>query len=173
MRLMLQVGLVNRSSSSVAPQRVIDPGQLDVHKCYACGLKTKLEKMKEEIMQAVRVELQAVQEREVSKLVDVMRAELETFKVDIIRDLKKGKTVEKSAKRPTVEHAKISEGGDDSNEELPDDLDLGSTDGDVSYDSEDDIDSGEETPDEFLSPMAKSKNDVGPSGVTDKVIDLV
>ena len=52
-------------------------------------------------------------------------------------------------------------------------MDLRSTDGDASYDSEDDIDSGEATPDEFLPPLAKSKNDVGPSGVTDKVVDLV
>ena len=170
---MLQVGLVNRSSSSVAPQRVIDPGQLDVHTCYACGLKTMLGKMKEEIMQAVKVELQAAHDREISKFVEVMRAELETFKVYIIRDLNKGKIVETSAKCLIVEHSKVSEGGDDSNEELLEDFDLGSTDGDESYDSENDIDSGEETPDEFLPPMAQSKNEVRPSGVTDKCIDLV
>ena len=129
--------------------------------------------MKEEIMQAMRAELQAAQDLEISKFVDAIRAKLETFKIEIIRDLNKGTRVETSAKCPIVEHAKVSEGGDDSNEELPDDLDLGSIDGDESYDSEDDIDSGEETPDEFLPPMAKSKNKVGPSGVTDKCTDLV
>ena len=170
---MLQVGLVNRSSSSVAPQRVIDPVQSDVHTCCACGLKTELEKIKEDIMQAVRAELQAAQEREISKFVDVMRGELETFKVDILKELKKGKGVESSSKHPTVDHAKISEGGDDSNEELRGDLDLGSTDGDASYDIEDELDSGEETPEEFLPPMAKSTNDVGPSDVTDKVGPLL
>ena len=76
---MLQVGLVNRSSSSVARQRLIQPGQSDVHMCCACGLNTEPGKMKEEIMQAVRVELEPAHDREISKFVEVMRVELETF----------------------------------------------------------------------------------------------
>ena len=82
--------------------------------------------MKEEIMQVVKAELKAAHDREISKFVKVMRVKLETIKIEIIRDLKKGKGVDASAK-PHVEHADISEGDDDSNEELPDDLDLGST----------------------------------------------
>ena len=41
------------------------------------------------------------------------------------------------------------------------------------FDNKEEIDSGKETPDDFLPPMSKSKNKVGRSCVTKKVINLI
>ena len=156
----------------MAHQHLIHPAQSDGHTCCACGIKIELGKMKEKIMQTVRAEPEAAHDREISKSVEVMRADLETFKVEIIRDLKKGKGVDASAK-PHVEHADISEGDDNSNEELLDDLDLGHTDRDESFDSKEEIDSREETLEEFLPSVSNAENEAGVSCLTEKVTNPV
>ena len=56
-----------------------------------------------------------------------MRAELKTFKTEIIRQLKKGKAVAASTK-PFQDLADISEGDEASNEELADHEDLDTVD---------------------------------------------
>ena len=108
----------------------------------------------------MKAELQAQHDREVSKFAEVIRAELETFMAEIIGHLKKVKAIGASA-RPFEKHADISEGDEDSNEELPNDVDLDSTDGDKCFNSEKEIHSGEETPYEFLPPISKSKKRLG------------
>ena len=67
----------------------------------------ELGKIKAEIMQLVRAELQATHDREISKFVEMIRSELETFKGELIRDLKNGKPVDAGA-RPSKEHVDIS-----------------------------------------------------------------
>ena len=52
-------------------------------------------------------------------------------------------------------------------------MDFDSTDRDESFDSEEKIDSGVETPDKFLPPISKAKNEVGGSSLMEKVINLV
>ena len=74
--------------------------------------------------------------------------------------------------KPFVQRAERTIRENDSYEHLPDDQDLGSTKADESFDSEEGIDSGEETPAEFLPPTSKGKSDVGGSSSTEKVINL-
>ena len=53
----MQIGLVNPSTASMAPQRVVHDAQRVTHMCCACGLKLELGKLKDEIRAAVREEL--------------------------------------------------------------------------------------------------------------------
>ena len=100
-----------------------------------------------------------------------MKGQLESFKLEIMVELKKGKAVESSTK-PFAQRAERAVREDDSNQHLPDDQDLGSTEADESFDTEKGIDSREETLEKFLSPVSKGKSDVGGSSGTEKVINL-
>ena len=169
--LILQIGLINPSTASLAPQRVVHAAQADAHMCCACGLKLELGKLKEEIRAAVREELKEAHERQLAEVAEAMKGQLKSFKLKIMAELKKGKAVESNT-RSFVQRAERTVEEDDSNQHLLDDQDLGSTEADESFDTEKGINSEEETPEEFLPPMSKGKSDVGGSSGTEKVINL-
>ena len=158
----MQIGLVNPSTASMAPQRVVHDAQGDTHMCCACGLKLELGKLKDEIRAAVREELKEAHQRQLAEVAESMKGQLKSFKIEILAELKKAK----------AEKAKRTVGEGDSNQPIPEDQDLGSSEDDESFDTEEGIGSGEETPEEFLPPVSKGKSDVGGSSHTEKVIDL-
>ena len=140
--------------------------------CCACSLKLELGKLKEDISAAVREELQEAHERQLAEVAKAMKGQLESFKLKIMTELKKAKAVESSI-RSFAQCVQRAVGEDDSNQPLPDDQDLGSTEDDESFDTEEGIDSEEETPEKFLPHVSKGKSDDRGSSNTEKVIDLI
>ena len=66
--------------------------------CCAYGIKLELGKLKEEIRVAVREELKEAYDQQLAEVAKVIKAQLESFKLEIMSELKKGKGVESSYK---------------------------------------------------------------------------